>query len=214
LPEEAAAGIERPHPDGDVGAARRRPRTARWGKDGRRLPSTVLRGSAGSRNSTWSTVIDSPPVRPPVRRHRRRPSRAVRLRRTITVAVALTLFAVTGTHFLGRDDAVPAVDVLPTAGAKPSPQVKGGAAAESVAAQDGTSATDTRSSGAVAVLQRGTGKLTVLTVPPAKARATGRTVTYTVEIEGGLPVDRDEVATTVQTVLLDPQGPGRTSTSV
>ncbi len=54
--------------------------------------------------------------------------------------------------------------------------------------------------------QRGTGTITVVAVPPAKAATSGRAVRYTVEIEGGLGVDATSVASKVQEVLLDSRG--------
>ena len=72
--------------------------------------------------------------------------------------------------------------------------------------EDGSSTTETAKAGATKVPQNGTGKITVVSVPQAAVATTGRTVKYTVEIEGGLGVDPAQVAATVQSVLLDPKG--------
>ncbi|TPG16376.1 DUF3152 domain-containing protein [Pedococcus bigeumensis] len=72
--------------------------------------------------------------------------------------------------------------------------------------EDGSSTTETATPGAVAVPQNGTGKITIISVPQAAVATSGRTVKYTVEIEGGLDVDPTEVGSTIQSVLLDPKG--------
>jgi hypothetical protein len=59
------------------------------------------------------------------------------------------------------------------------------------------------------VVEAGDGRFTVVTVPAPTTRpvrTTGRPVRYTLEIEGGLGVKADEVATKVVSVLLDPRG--------
>lgn len=59
------------------------------------------------------------------------------------------------------------------------------------------------------VVQRGDGRFTVLPVPAGaiqKAPTTGRTIRYTVEVEGGLGIDDVEYARTVATVLSDQRG--------
>lgn len=135
----------------------------------------------------------------------------MRLRRTIAVTLTL-LLVVTGVvafKVLGRDDVVDAVDALPgvvatvQAGsndqAAPSPTTTPNA-------QDGSSGTETARAASTTVPQRGNGKIAVVAVPPVKPAATGRTVRYTVEVEGGLGVDNAEVAATVQSVLLDKRG--------
>jgi hypothetical protein len=72
--------------------------------------------------------------------------------------------------------------------------------------EDGSSTTETATADATKVPQNGNGKITVVSVPHAAVAASGRTVKYTVEIEGGLGVDPAEVGATVQSILLDPQG--------
>lgn len=139
------------------------------------------------------------------RRHRRRPSRQVRLRRTITGAVILILLAVVTVRLTTGDDA-PLLDAAGTA-AKPTTSVpKTSTATQTPNNEDGSSTTETAKAGATKVPQNGNGKLTVLSVPGATVATSGRTVKYTVEIEGGLGVDPAEVGATIQSVLLDPKG--------
>ena len=139
------------------------------------------------------------------RRHRRRPSRQVRLRRTITGAVILVLLAVVTVRLTtGHDN--PLVD---SAGSSARVTTSGPASASTTQTpnnEDGSSTTETAKAGAPKVPQNGNGKLSVVSVPQASVAASGRTVKYTVEIEGGLGVDPAEVAATVQSVLLDPTG--------
>ncbi len=59
------------------------------------------------------------------------------------------------------------------------------------------------------VVERGDGTFTVLAVPAGAIQqtpASGRTVRYTVEVEGGLGVDTVDYARTVARVLSDPKG--------
>jgi hypothetical protein len=72
--------------------------------------------------------------------------------------------------------------------------------------EDGSSATETTGAGPTAVPQNGSGTIRVLPVPALPNHVAGRTVRYTVEVEGGLGVNESDVARTVQSVLLDPQG--------
>ena len=63
--------------------------------------------------------------------------------------------------------------------------------------------------GAPKVVERGRGTMTVVAVPATALGtppATGRTVRWTLETEGGLGVDATALATTVATVLADPRG--------
>lgn len=134
---------------------------------------------------------------------RQGPSRQVRLRRTVAGAVILILVAV--------------VTVRLTTGGDDAPVVSGPVRTSTTAAssastttspsnEDGSTVTETVAPGATKVPQNGTGKISVVPVPKARDVTTGRAVTYTVEVEGGLGVDVAEVATTVQSVLLDPRG--------
>ena len=143
-----------------------------------------------------------PASRRPAPRHRRRPSRQVRLRRTIVGAITLVLLGVWGVRSLTDDPDAPApaaaqrVELRPalrpstTSAATPNPQ-------------DGSRTTETSAPATTKVPQKGNGKLTVVPVPARAPASSGRTVRYTVEIEGGLGVDPAEVASTVQSVLLD-----------
>lgn len=137
-------------------------------------------------------------------RHRRRPSRQVRLRRTIAGTVILLLVVVMTVRLTTRVDPTPVSAGSAsriTASAKPSP-----AASRTTNNEDGSATTETAAAGAVEVPQNGTGKITVVSVPQTPVATSGRTVKYTVEIEGGLGVDPAQVGSTIQSVLLDPQG--------
>jgi hypothetical protein len=60
-----------------------------------------------------------------------------------------------------------------------------------------------------AVIESGSGRFTVVAMPAKALRpapTTGRTVRYTVELEGGLDIRAEDFATTVGTVLTDPRG--------
>ena len=60
-----------------------------------------------------------------------------------------------------------------------------------------------------AVIESGSGRFTVVAMPAAALRpepSTGRTVRYTVEVEGGTDIPGQEFAATVGTVLTDPRG--------
>jgi hypothetical protein len=72
--------------------------------------------------------------------------------------------------------------------------------------EDGSTSSETTTSGTPKVPQHGNGKVHVVSVPDAPVSASGRAVRYTVEVEGGLGVDEGEVAATIQSVLLDPRG--------
>lgn len=139
------------------------------------------------------------------RRHRRRPSRQVRLRRTITGAVILVLIAVVTVRLTTGDDS-PLVDAAGSPARVTTPASAGVSTTQTPNNEDGSSTTETAQAGAPKVPQNGNGKLTVVSVPRSAVAATGRTVKYTVEIEGGLGVDPAEFAATVESVLLDPKG--------
>jgi hypothetical protein len=128
----------------------------------------------------------------------------VRLRRTIVGAVTLLLLAVWGVTSLTGDEPrpSPASAQRPTSTGAASPTTSGGTPNP----QDGSSTTETSTPAATEVPQRGNGKITVVPVPAHAPASSGRTVRYTVEIEGGLGVDPAQVARTVQSVLLDGRG--------
>lgn len=136
---------------------------------------------------------------PPRRDSRRRgPSRRVRLRRTIAVTVLLVLAVAVSARLVTRDDA---------------PRVPVAAATHSTASSDATTSSNEDGSSAseaaptkVTVPQSGTGDVHVIAVPAMENDVPGRTVRYTVEVEGDLGVDEAEVGRTVETVLLDDRG--------
>jgi hypothetical protein len=127
----------------------------------------------------------------------------VRLRRTITAAVVLVLVAVVTVRLTAGDDAAPVSSL-------PGPRLSATTTPDSTATtpnnEDGSTSSEKAAAGATTVPQNGTGKLTVVSVPAAPVATSGRTVKYTVEIEGGLGVDPAEVGSTIQSVLLDPRG--------
>jgi Protein of unknown function (DUF3152) len=132
-------------------------------------------------------------------------SRRVRLRRTIAGAAVLALLAVAGAKLIDRDHAAAAVNALPgvaasaTTSADPVHAVSGDA-------EDGSAADATRTPQKTTIPQHGSGQVHVVAVPNVDNPATGREVRYTVEIEGGLGVDEAQVASTIQTILLDKRG--------
>ena len=144
-----------------------------------------------------SRVTRKPP------RHRRHTSRQVRLRRTIAVSVILLLVAVVTVRLTSRDNVTPVNASAARATTSGGPSTT---ATKTPTNEDGSSTTETATPGATAVPQNGTGKITVISVPNAPVATSGRTVKYTVEIEGGLSVDPAEVGSTIQSVLLDPKG--------
>jgi len=83
----------------------------------------------------------------------------------------------------------------PVGGSSPTP--RSSAAAKAAGPSAGT------------VIEAGSGRFTVVSMPPAALRPTpaaGRTVRYTVEVEDGTGVSGEDFATTVGTVLTDPRG--------
>jgi len=139
------------------------------------------------------------------RRHRRRPSRQVRLRRTITGAVILVLVAVVTVRLTSGDDTTP-LDAAGSSAKASTSASRSASTTQNPDNEDGSSSTETAKAGTTQVPQNGNGKITVVSVPQAAVADTGRTVKYTVEIEGGLGVDPAEVGATVESVLLDPRG--------
>jgi hypothetical protein len=139
---------------------------------------------------------------------RRRTSRQVRLRRTLAVTIVLVLLLGYGVRQLTRDEPAP-VRAVPAAvsgesGAKSATSTaKPSAAADT---EDGSATAEKTAADAASVPQNGNGKITVVSVPEVKGATSGRTVHYTVEVEGGLGVDAASVASTVQSVLLDSRG--------
>ena len=129
----------------------------------------------------------------------------MRLRRTIAGAVILVLLAVVTVRLTTGHDK-PSLDAVGSAPRTTTSAPTTARGTQTPNNEDGSSTTETTKAGAVTVPQHGTGKITVISVPPAAVATTGRTVKYTVEIEGGLGVDPAEVGATVESVLLDPRG--------
>ena len=129
----------------------------------------------------------------------------MRLRRTITGAVILILLVVVTVRLSTGDDTT-VLDAAGSAAKSTTSAPSSPRTTQTPDNEDGSSTTETATAGAITVPQSGNGKITVVSVPHATPAATGRTVTYTVEVEGGLGVDPADVGATVQSVLLDPKG--------
>ncbi|GAB3450052.1 hypothetical protein GCM10027517_37040 [Phycicoccus ginsengisoli] len=147
----------------------------------------------------------------------------MRLRRTLAGTVLLLLLVLLTVRLVGRGQSQeptafssptrPAAAGSATAGSKTAgsaPAASSTRATGSTAAgtnnEDGSSGSDTTPGDPAAVPQQGTGAISVVAVPAVANDVPGRTVRYTVEVEGGLGVTESEVARTVQSVLLDPKG--------
>jgi hypothetical protein len=137
-------------------------------------------------------------------RHRR-PSRRVRLRRTVA---AVTLVALGASMWLYRSlgedpQTAVAADTAGNKHAAPATALPATSTASDSADEDGSS-TGPAAAASRSVVEEGTGTFSVLEVPTKDNPTTvGRTVRYTVEIENGLGTDAAELAETVQRVLLD-----------
>jgi hypothetical protein len=121
---------------------------------------------------------------------------------------------------VGTTPAAVATSTGPTAPLDPGGQVTGAATDSQVSAQQaqssGTAESTTGATPRVVgsaqsakVVQKGDGRFTVVAVPTPTQRtirASGRPVRYTVEVEGGLGVSPDKVASKIESVLLDPRG--------
>ncbi|KQU70577.1 MULTISPECIES: DUF3152 domain-containing protein [unclassified Phycicoccus] len=138
--------------------------------------------------------------------HRRRASRKVRLRRTLAGTIALVLVGSIAYRQLTKDDPAPVQAVKASASAPSTTRATAKPSTTTTSSEDGSPSTETTAPDAKSVPQHGTGAITVVPVPAVKPATSGRTVRYTVEIEGGLGVDPTTVAATIQSVLLDSRG--------
>ena len=120
-------------------------------------------------------------------------------------AVVLVLLASIGYRQVTKDDPTP-VRAVPAAASGTSATTTKAKPSATANAEDGSATTETSTPDATSVPQNGNGKITVVSVPATKPATSGRTVHYTVEIEGGLGVDAASVASTIQSVLLDSRG--------
>ncbi|MEW1955517.1 DUF3152 domain-containing protein [Terrabacter sp. NPDC080008] len=110
----------------------------------------------------------------------------------------------------------PAPQVSSTASASPTPRDEAeqvpDAGADSPVGGSSTAAGKGKGDGKDAkgaVIELGSGRFTVVAMPASALRpepSSGRTVRYTVELEGGLDVSATDFATTVGSVLTDPRG--------
>ncbi len=162
----------------------------------------------------------------PVRRPTPAERRAVRRRRWLALlAVVLCLAADVWT--VSRAGAREPMSDRPTPQASPAPSASGSPLSPadqaeqvpdaSTDSQVGGSSPAPRSSAAGktagsssgTVIEAGSGRFTVVSMPAAALRPTpagGRTVRYTVEVEDGTGISGEDFATTVGTVLTDPRG--------
>ncbi|MEO8828476.1 DUF3152 domain-containing protein [Lapillicoccus sp.] len=106
------------------------------------------------------------------------------------------------------DGDLPGPPITTTTPAAPSSagataQTTGTATAPSSAPSIGVSAPVPAST---SVLQSGAGTFTPIEIPDGPVKSTGRTVTYGVDVEDGLPQSRDEFAEVVHAVLTDSRG--------
>lgn len=130
----------------------------------------------------------------------------MRLRRTLAGALVLALLTVVTVRLVGRGE--PETPTAARSSSTSSPTARATTPAATVAPgnDDGEPSAQATSGEPAGVPQNGTGKIRVVAVPAVDNEAAGRTVRYTVEIEGGLDVEEADVARTVQSVLLDPRG--------
>ena len=134
-------------------------------------------------------------------------TRKVRLRRTVLSLVLLIALGVAGWAGANR---------LADAGASGASAPPASPSAAPAAQDDATPSDDGTSSGASSsspttseptVPEKGNGEFTVLRVPGKDTSRSGRTVRYTVEVEGGLKgVDAKEFASEVRSVLRSTRG--------
>lgn len=132
---------------------------------------------------------------------------------TTTAETALTAARGTSAPAPARSaaPAVPAPTSTPeaTGTSSSSPSAAPSATVSSSAAVRGDQDADAGPSPAAratTVPASGNGVVTPLEIPAGPVAATGRPVRYSVELEGGLPVQGADVARTVMTVLTDPRG--------
>lgn len=131
------------------------------------------------------------------------PERRRRLRRTLTLAAlafVLLLWAVT--RAFGGEDAPTRADATAKRPTTPaSPGSAGVSASAGAAPSETPGAADPTT-----VPAQGDGKLTIVAVPGADTARPGKTVTFGVEVEGGLGIDAGRFAAQVRQILSDPRG--------
>jgi len=170
-------------------------------------PDPAVVGVRRTRERGVRAVVTDTTTQPgPVgHRHRRRPSRRVRLRRTIAGVLVLLVAAVLTIRVVGTGR-----DADPRSGTAGAARTAAPPAASTPTStpgnEDGSAGSETAAPARTSVPQSGTGSLHVVTAPTVANDVSGRTVRYTVEVEGGLGVDDAEVAHTVQSVLLAERG--------
>jgi hypothetical protein len=95
----------------------------------------------------------------------------------------------------------------PVGGAAPGGAAPGGAAPRADDDSEASRDSSTRQTDpAKQVVTSGNGALTAVAVPDGPLKASGRAVRYSVEVEGGIPVNPAEVAEAIRSVLTDDRG--------
>ncbi|XVX19179.1 DUF3152 domain-containing protein [Actinomycetota bacterium] len=190
----AAAGGAKPTAPGSAGEASAGAPAA--GATATAADPTAATAGTTATTTTTTTATDGAPLTRAARRHL--PSREVRLRRTI-VGASVLLLGVGGIAMaVTDDDKAEETKPASSSAAKTSAQSSGKAraSAERVIKPAIGPVAPSRP-----VVTKGSGTFTLL---PAKAPApakSGRTVTYTVETEGGLGLDTAEFAREVPQIL-------------
>lgn len=149
----------------------------------------------------------------PPARHVRGAGRGARVRRTLAATVALVALGSGGwavaRTVMGNDGTAPGASAV----SAPAPPASDAAGAGTSSTTGGSASRSPSGSGSAtssaeaAVPQKGTETFTVLKVPGKDSSRSGRTVHYTVEVEGGLTgVNAARFARTVRSVLTGPRG--------
>ncbi|MCE1178796.1 MAG: DUF3152 domain-containing protein [Micrococcales bacterium] len=162
------------------------------------------RAAQGTQQARERLTPGSEESRPTRAARRRGPSREVRLRRTVVGATALALgvsgIAMAVTHDDPGSTPRSAASTAATSAATASPTARASAARPAITPALGP-VSPTRP-----VVAKGTGAFAVLAAKAPAPATRGRTVTYTVEAEGGLGLDTAEFAAAVPQILGHPSG--------
>lgn len=143
---------------------------------------------------------------------KRRAKRSALRRWAPTVAAILTAGILTATVVVAGMRGTPATEVaLDSAGQRPGPTTTTPSQTREVSAPpprveiQGDAGSSVRTEKPVRVPEEGSGNFDVAT-GTSKPTGSGETVTYSVEVEGGLPMRTAVVARTVDRILTDPRG--------
>jgi|JI10StandDraft_1071094.scaffolds.fasta_scaffold24514_6 hypothetical protein len=146
------------------------------------------------------------PIEPPAMS----PERRRRLQRTLIVGAVLfglLLWVIVKAFGDGSTSAHAGEAASPTPAQKTSAPANSAPSTPSSASPSASStSTATPSADPTTVPKSGDGKLTAVAIPGSDTERTGRTVTFNVEVEGGLGIDPARFATKVRQVLSDQRG--------